>query len=256
VMVTHHLNPEDPEDQAFADSRIRGETMAAESILHDRGLLSMYTSDSQAMGRIGETIIRCWQTASQMKSTYGEVPANWSMPAEKADNLRAKRYQAKLSINPAITHGVSEYVGSLEAGKWADIVLWRPDFFGVKPEVVFKSGLIMMSQMGDPNASIPTPQPVLPRDMFAAFGGALQKSCLSFVSQVSLDEGAIDRYGLKRVVLPVKNCREISKKDMKLNDRVGKIEINAETFRVTLDGELLPVDAAKELPLTQRYFLF
>jgi urease alpha subunit len=256
VMVTHHLNPGDPEDQAFADSRIRGETMAAESILHDRGILSMYTSDSQAMGRVGETIIRCWQTASQMKSLYGDVPAKWNKPGEKADNLRAKRYLAKLAINPAITHGISQYVGSLEVGKYADIVLWRPDFFGCKPEVVFKNGFIMMYQMGDPNASIPTPEPVYPRDMFAAFGSALQKSCLSFVSQAGYDLGVVGRYGLERTVLPVRNCRNIGKKDLKLNDHVGKIEINPETFRVTLDGELLPVDAAKELPLTQRYFLF
>ena len=256
VMITHHLNAEDPEDQAFADSRIRGETMAAESILHDRGVISMYSSDSQAMGRVGETIMRCWQTASQMRSTYGDIPAKWNKEGEKADNLRAKRYVAKLAINPAITHGISEYVGSLEVGKYADVVLWRPDFFGVKPEVVYKNGLIMMNQMGDPNASIPTPQPVLPREMFAAFGGALPQSRLTFMSQAGIDGGAAKRYGLVSTVLPVKNCRKIGKKDMKLNDTLGKIEIDAETFRVKLDGELLPVDAAKELALTQRYFLF
>ncbi len=174
VMVTHHLNQSDPEDQAFADSRIRGETMAAEGILHDYGILSMMSSDSQAMGRVGETIIRNWQNASMMKSLYGDVPARWGKP-EKADNLRAKRYVAKNAINPAIAHGIAEYVGSLEVGKYADIVLWKPDFFAVKPETVFKNGFIMMQQMGDINASIPTPQPVIPRDMFAAFGGALAR---------------------------------------------------------------------------------
>jgi len=256
VMVTHHLNPSDPEDVAFADSRIRGETMAAESILHDRGILSMYSSDSQAMGRVGETIIRCWQTASQMKSTYGPVPPKWSDAGMKADNLRARRYVAKLAINPAITHGIDEYVGSIEVGKFADLVFWRPDMFGVKPETVFKCGMIMAQQMGDPNASIPTPQPVIPREMFAAYGGALDKSCLTFASKVSIDEGIAAKYGLRRTVLPVKNCRKIGKKDMKLNDRVGKIEVNPETFRVSLDGELLPVDAASVLPMAQRYFLF
>lgn len=256
VIVTHHLNASDPEDVAFADSRIRGETMAAESILHDYGLISMYSSDSQAMGRIGETTIRCWQTASQMKSTYGEIPQKWSIPDQKADNLRAKRYIAKLAINPAITHGISEYVGSIEIGKYADIVLWRPAFFGVKPETVYKCGMIAMQQMGDPNASIPTPQPIIPRDMFAAFGGALPKSRLTFVSQASLDEKIVEKYGLQSNVVPVKNCRKIGKKDLKLNDRLGKIEINPETFRVSLDGVIFPVDAAKVLPLAQRYFLF
>jgi len=256
VMVTHHLNAGDPEDQAFADSRIRGETMAAEGILHDYGIISMYSSDSQAMGRVGETIIRCWQSADQMKTTYGDIPAKWSKEGEKADNFRAKRYIAKLAINQAITHGISDYVGSLEVGKFADIVLWRPDMFGVKPETVYKCGMIMMQQMGDPNASIPTPQPVLPRDMFGGFGTALQKSCLSFMSQVGVDAKLGAKYGLGRAVLPVKNCRKIGKKDMKLNDRLAKIEIDAETFRVRIDGELLPVDAAKQLALTQRYFLF
>lgn len=256
VIVTHHLNASDPEDVAFADSRIRGETMAAESILHDYGLLSMYTSDSQAMGRIGESIIRCWQTAHQMKVTYGEIPAKWGIPGQKADNLRAKRYIAKLCINQAITHGIDSYVGSIEIGKYADLVVWRPAFFGVKPETVFKCGMIAMQQMGDPNASIPTPEPVWPRNQFAAYGGALPKSRLTFVSQVSLDKKIVERYGLTSTVLPVKNCRKIGKKDMKLNDRLGKIEINPETFRVRLDGELLPVDAAKVLPLSQRYFLF
>jgi urease subunit alpha len=256
VMITHHLNPGDPEDQAFADSRIRGETMAAEGILHDYGILSMMSSDSQAMGRVGETILRTWQNADMMKRLYGDLPAKWSKPGEKADNLRAKRYIAKLAINPAITHGIDAYVGSLETGKFADIVLWRPDMFGVKPETVFKCGMIMMQQMGDPNASIPTPQPVIPRDMFAGYGLALQKTCLSFMSQAGVDAGAPKRYGLARTVLPVKNCRKIGKKDMKLNDHIGKIEIDAETFRVRLDGQLLPVDAAQRLALTQRYFLF
>lgn len=255
VIVTHHLNAADPEDQAFADSRIRGETMAAEGILHDYGIISMMSSDSQAMGRIGETIIRTWQNADLMRRLYGDVPAKWGEPM-KADNLRAKRYIAKLAINPAITHGISEYVGSLEVGKYADIVLWRPDFFGVKPETVFKCGFIMMQQMGDPNASIPTPQPVIPRDMFARFGSAVVRSSLSFMSQAGIAAGVAGRYRLERTVLPVRNCRKIGKKDLKLNDKMAKIEIDPETFRVRLDGELLPVDAAKELALTQRYFLF
>lgn len=256
VMITHHLNPGDAEDQAFADSRIRGETMAAEGILHDYGFISMMSSDSQAMGRIGETICRNWQNADMMRRFYGDLPEKWSKPGEKVDNFRAKRYIAKLGINPAITHGISDYVGSIEVGKYADIVLWRPDFFGCKPETVFKCGMIMMQQMGDPNASIPTPQPIIPRDMFAGFGSALQRTCLSFMSQAGIDGGAPKRYGLERTVLPVKNCRKIGKKDMKLNDAVGKIEIDAETFRVRLEGKLLPVDAAKELALTQRYYLF
>jgi urease subunit alpha len=255
VIVTHHLNAADPEDQAFADSRIRGETMAAEGILHDYGIISMMSSDSQAMGRVGETNIRNWQNADLMRRLYGDVPAKWG-ESMKVDNLRAKRYIAKVTINSAITHGISEYVGSLEVGKYADIVLWRPDFFGVKPETVFKCGMIMMQQMGDPNASIPTPQPVIPRDMFAAFGKALPKSGLTFMSQAGIAGGVHGRYGLERPVLPVRNCRKIGKKDLKLNNNLAKIDIDPETFRVRLDGKLLPVDPAAELALTQRYFLF
>ncbi len=256
VVVTHNLNAADPADLAFAESRIRAETMAAEGILHDYGILSVMSSDSQAMGRIGESFIRSLQCADKMKRFYGEVPEKYNKPGEKADNFRAKRYIAKSTINPAIVHGISEYVGSVEVGKFADLVIWRPAFFGVKPETVFKNGIIMMQQMGDINASIPTPQPILPRDMFGAFGKALQKTCMTFVSQVGYDDGIVEKYGLERVVLPVKNTRAIKKKDMIHNGVLGKIEIDPETFIVRLDGEELPVDAAAELPMTQRYFLF
>ncbi len=256
VVVTHNLNASNPADLAFAESRVRAETMAAEGILHDYGILSIMSSDSQAMGRIGETGIRTFQAADKMKRNYGDIPAKWSKPGEKADNFRVKRNIAKLTINPAIAHGFSEHVGSVEVGKYADLVVWRPDFFAIKPETVFKCGLPIMSQIGDINASIPTPQPVLPRDMFGAFGKALSKSCITFVSQVGYDNGIVDRYGLERMVIPVKNTRNLKKKDMVLNGNIGKIEIDPDTFLVRLDGELLPVDAAKELSMTQRYFLF
>ncbi len=256
VVVTHNLNASDPSDLAFAESRIRAETMAAEGILHDYGILSVMTSDSQAMGRIGETGIRTFQAADKMRRFYGDIPAKWGKPDEKADNFRVKRHIAKLTINPAIIHGFSDHVGSVEVGKYADLVVWRPDFFGIKPETVFKCGIIMMQQMGDINASIPTPQPIIPRDMFGAYGKALQKSCITFVSKVGYDDGIVDRYGLERIVIPVKNTRSLKKKDLIHNGHTGKIEIDPDTFIVRLDGEELPVDAAKELAMTQRYFLF
>jgi urease subunit alpha len=252
LMVCHHLSRSVPEDVAFAESRIRPETIAAEDVLHDKGVLSMYSSDSQAMGRIGEVIIRCWQTAHKMKTQFGPLAGDSS----RNDNTRAKRYVAKYTINPAITHGVSKYVGSIEPGKWADLVLWKPAYFGVKAEFVLKGGFLAWSQMGDANASIPTPQPVYSRPMFGAFGGALSKTCLSFVSKASIKEGIVERYDLKRQVVPVENCRSIGKKDMKNNDAMPKIEVNPDTYQVTVDGELATCEPASVLPLAQRYFLF
>jgi len=252
LMVCHHLSRSVPEDVAFAESRIRPETIAAEDVLHDKGALSMYSSDSQAMGRIGEVIIRCWQTAHKMKTQFGPLAEDSS----RNDNFRAKRYVAKYTINPAITHGISKYVGSIEAGKWADLVLWKPAYFGVKAEYVLKGGFIAYAQMGDANASIPTPQPVFSRPMFGAFGAALSKSCFSFVSKASLGAGIVERYGLKRQVVPVENCRSIGKKDMKNNDAMPKIEVDPDTYQVTVDGELATCEPASSLPLAQRYFLF
>ena len=252
LMVCHHLSRSVPEDVAFAESRIRPETIAAEDVLHDKGVLSMYSSDSQAMGRIGEVIIRCWQTAHKMKTQFGPLPGDSS----RNDNNRAKRYVAKYTINPAITHGVAQYVGSIEPGKWADLVLWKPAYFGVKAEFVLKGGFIAWSQMGDANASIPTPQPVYGRPMFGAFGGALSKTCLSFVSKASLKAGIVERYGLKRQVVPVENCRKIGKRDMKNNDAMPKIEVDPDTYQVRVDGEVATCEPAAVLPLAQRYFLF
>jgi urease subunit alpha len=252
LMVCHHLSRSVPEDVAFAESRIRPETIAAEDVLHDKGVLSMYSSDSQAMGRIGEVIIRCWQTAHKMKTQFGPLQGD----SPRNDNTRAKRYVAKYTINPAITHGVSQYVGSIEPGKWADLVLWKPAYFGVKAEFVLKGGFLAWSQMGDANASIPTPQPVYGRPMFGAFGAALSKTCLSFVSKVSLEEGIVERYGLKRQVVPVANCRTIGKQDMKNNAAMPKIEVDPDTYQVRVDGELATCEPASILPLAQRYFLF
>jgi urease subunit alpha len=252
LMVCHHLSRSVPEDVAFAESRIRPETIAAEDVLHDKGVLSMYSSDSQAMGRIGEVIIRCWQTAHKMKTQFGPLSGD----SPRNDNTRAKRYVAKYTINPAITHGISKYVGSIEPGKWADLVLWKPAYFGVKAEFVLKGGFITWSQMGDANASIPTPQPVYGRPMFGALGGALSKTCFSFVSKASLEEGIVERYGLKRQVVPVENCRTVGKKDMKNNAAMPKIEVDPDTYRVTVDGELATCEPATVLPLAQRYFLF
>jgi urease subunit alpha len=252
LMVCHHLDPSLPEDVAFAESRIRGETIAAEDILHDLGAISMISSDSQAMGRIGEVITRCWQTADKMKLQRGKLPGD---PAEH-DNNRIKRYIAKYTVNPAIAHGVGHVIGSVEVGKFADLVLWKPAMFGAKCEMVIKGGIIAWSQMGDPNASIPTPQPVYMRPMFGSFGRATGQSALAFVSQASVDSGTVEQYGLAKHVTPVKNCRTVTKKDMKYNDATPEITVDAETYTVTADGEVLTCEPAEVLPLAQRYFLF
>ncbi|MDB5360785.1 MAG: ureC [Rhodospirillales bacterium] len=251
LMVCHHLDARIPEDIAFAESRIRKETIAAEDILHDLGALSMISSDSQAMGRVGEVIIRCWQTADKMKRQRG------SLGTGHADNFRARRYIAKYTINPAIAHGIAGIVGSIEPGKLADLVLWSPAFFGVKPDLVLKGGSIAAAPMGDPNASIPTPQPVHYRPMFAAFGKSLVQSSLTFVSQAGIDAGIAGKFGLERPLYAVKNTRGgISKKSMVLNDATPKIEVDAETYEVRADGQLLTCPPADVLPMAQRYFLF
>ncbi|HZZ81196.1 MAG TPA: urease subunit alpha [Gemmataceae bacterium] len=252
LMVCHHLSKKVPEDVAFAESRIRAETIAAEDILHDRGVLSMISSDSQAMGRIGEVIIRTWQTAHKMKVQFGALPEDSS----RNDNHRAKRYVAKYTICPAITHGIAHEVGSIEPGKWADITLWKPAFFGVKPELVLKGGMIAYAQMGDANASIPTPQPVLPRPMFGSFGRAMTESSFTFVSAASLDDNIAKKYRLERPLVAVKKCRDISKKELPLNDATPEIRVDADTYRVWADGELLTCEPMKVLPMAQRYFLF
>ncbi|MCI1858481.1 MAG: urease subunit alpha [Sporolactobacillus sp.] len=252
LMVCHHLNPSLPEDIAFADSRIREETIAAEDVLHDMGIISMMSSDSQAMGRVGEVIIRTWQTADKMKKQRGHLPED----NDKNDNFRIKRYIAKYTINPAITHGISDYVGSVEVGKIADLVIWEPAFFGVKPDKVIKGGMIVCSLMGDANASIPTPQPVYYRPMFAAFGGALQQCSTTFMSQASLRLGKDKAYRLNKKALPVRNVRHLSKKDMKFNDNTPRIEVDPQTYEVRVDGKLISCEPVDQLPLTQRYFLF
>jgi urease subunit alpha len=252
LMVCHHLDPSIPEDIAFAESRIRKETIAAEDILHDLGALSMISSDSQAMGRVGEVIIRCWQTAHKMKVQRGSLPGDGP-----ADNFRVKRYIAKYTINPAIAQGLAAHVGSIEPGKLADLVLWSPAFFGIKPDLVLKSGSIVMAAMGDPNASIPTPQPVHYRPMFGAYGRALVESSLLFVSAAALDDGLGHRLGLTRQLVPVANTRSgISKKSMIHNDATPHIEVDAETYEVRADGDLLVCEPAEILPMAQRYFLF
>jgi urease subunit alpha len=257
LMVCHHLDPSIPEDVAFAESRIRRETIAAEDILHDLGAFSMLSSDSQAMGRIGETIIRTWQTAHKMKTQRGWLPGTGSVEKlDRNDNLRAKRYIAKYTINPALTHGIANYVGSIEAGKIADLCLWRPAFFGVKPEIVIKGGAIAWAQMGDANASIPTPQPVQMRPMFGSYGGMVGQTALTFVSQAAMSEGIGDRLGLKKRVVPVANTRQLSKRDMKLNDLLPQMEVDPETYEVRANGELLTCEPATVLPMAQRYFLF
>jgi len=253
LMVCHHLDKNVPEDVSFADSRIRPETIAAEDILHDMGVFSMMSSDSQAMGRVAEVITRTWQTADKMKKQRGSLEVD---EKNNNDNFRAKRYVAKYTINPAISHGINEYVGSLEAGKFADIVLWKPSMFGAKPEMIIKGGMIIASRMGDPNASIPTPQPVLYRPMFGAFGKALHKTCISFVSQVSIDNKVIEGYALQKIVLPVKNCRNISKKDLIHNDATPQIDVNPENYEVKVDGVHITCEPATEVALAQRYFLF
>ncbi|WP_346892726.1 urease subunit alpha [uncultured Roseibium sp.] len=253
LMVCHHLDASIPEDVAFAESRIRKETIAAEDILHDMGAFSIIASDSQAMGRVGEVIIRTLQTAHKMKVQRGRL----SEEAGENDNFRVKRYISKVTINPAIAHGLDQHIGSVEVGKLADLVLWNPAFFGVKPDMVLKLGTIAAAPMGDPNASIPTPQPVHYRPMFGAFGKSLTQSRITFVSQAAYDNGVKDKAGLDSVVLPVKNTRGgISKKSMVLNDAMPHIEVHPETYEVRADGELLTCEPADELPMAQRYFLF
>ena len=252
LMVCHHLDKNVPEDIAFADSRIRPETIAAEDVLHDMGIFSMMSSDSQAMGRVGEVITRTWQTADKMKKQRGALPED----CERNDNFRIRRYVAKYTINPAITHGISQYVGSVEVGKLADIVLWNPKMFGVKPDMIIKGGFIIASKMGDANASIPTPEPVVYTDMFGAYGLARANTCISFVSKAAYDDGIKERLGLKRQVLPVSHCRDIGKRDMKNNDVIADIDVNPENYEVRVDGELITCEAAAELALTQKYFLF
>jgi urease subunit alpha len=252
LMVCHHLDPRIPEDVAFAESRIRRETIAAEDILHDIGAFSMMSSDSQAMGRVGEVVIRTWQTAHKMKVQRG------ALPGEKpgSDNLRVRRYIAKYTINPALAHGIARHVGSVEVGKLADLVVWSPAFFGVKPEMILKCGTIAAAPMGDPNASIPTPQPVHYRPMFGAFGRALASSCVTFVSKAAMQSDVKRKLGLSRRVLAASGIRRITKKHMLLNDATPHIEVDPETYEVRADGELLVCEPASELPMAQRYFLF
>ena len=252
LMVCHHLDKSIPEDVAFAESRIRRETIAAEDILHDMGAFSIIASDSQAMGRVGEVIIRTWQTAHKMKVQRGQL-------AEETgdnDNLRVRRYIAKYTINPAIAHGISAHVGSIEVGKRADLVLWNPAFFGVKPEMILMGGTIVAAQMGDPNASIPTPQPVYTRPMFGAYGRSVEHSAVTFVSAAAQDAGIRGSLGLAKLTLPVVNTRNIGKKDLKLNTAMPHVEVNPETYEVRADGVLLTCAPAEVLPMAQRYFLF
>jgi urease subunit alpha len=252
LMVCHHLDAGIAEDLAFAESRIRKETIAAEDVLHDLGAISMFSSDSQAMGRVGEVIIRTWQTAHKMKLQRGKLPED----NERNDNFRARRFIAKYTINPALAHGIAHEVGSLEVGKWADIVIWKPAFFGVKPFTILKGGTIAMAAMGDPSASIPTPQPVHFRPMFGAYGGSLAKSSLTFVSQAGLASGIKERYGLSKHLSAVKNIRNVRKQHMVHNGYTPKMEIDAQTYAVRADGHLLTCEPAKLLPMAQRYFLF
>ncbi|PSO88293.1 MAG: urease subunit alpha [Cyanobacteria bacterium QS_3_48_167] len=250
LMVCHHLDRNSPEDVAFAESRIRRETIAAEDILHDLGAFSIIASDSQAMGRVGEVIMRTWQTAHKMKVQRGHDQKG------ESDNFRAKRYVAKYTVNPAITHGIADYVGSVEEGKLADLCLWKPAFFGVKPEMVIKGGAIATSQMGDANASIPTPQPIHMRPMFSSFGGAVAATSVAFVSQSALEKDIPSQIGLQKPAVAVSNTRQLSKQNMKLNDTLPNIEVDAETYEVRADGELLTCEPATELPMAQRYFVF
>ncbi|HYP81964.1 urease subunit alpha [Variovorax sp.] len=252
LMVCHHLDAGIAEDLAFAESRIRKETIAAEDILHDMGAISMMSSDSQAMGRVGEVILRTWQTAHKMKQQRGTLAED----SERNDNFRAKRYVAKYTINPAIAHGIAHEVGSIEVGKWADLVVWKPAFFGIKPFTIVKGGAIALAAMGDPNASIPTPQPVHYRPMFGAFGGALARGSLTFVSQAGLDAGIGERFGLAKTLSAVRNIRGVRKKHMVHNGLTPAMEIDAQTYAVRADGQLLTCEPAKVLPMAQRYFLF
>ncbi len=251
LMVCHHLNPAVPEDLAFAESRIRPSTIAAEDILHDLGAISIMSSDAQAMGRIGEVIMRTWQTAHVMKRRRGSLPGD-----VRADNHRARRYVAKYTVNPAVAQGIEHEVGSVETGKLADLVLWDPQFFGVKPQLVIKGGQIAYAQMGDANASIPTPQPVLPRPMFGAFGAAPAGNSVTFVSEAAIEDGLAERLGLARSFVPIRSTRGRTKADMRENDALPRVEVAADSFAVTIDGELVEPDPVAELPLAQRYFLF
>ncbi len=252
LMVCHHLDAGIAEDLAFAESRIRRETIAAEDILHDLGAISMFSSDSQAMGRVGEVAIRCWQTAHKMKTQRGALPGDGA----RNDNFRARRYIAKLTINPARAQGIAHEVGSIEPGKWADLVFWRPAFFGVKPSLVMKGGFIAAAAMGDANASIPTPQPVHYRPMFGSYGGALARTSLTFVSQAALASGVAESYGLHKRLAAVKACRTVKKTDMVHNDYLPVMQIDAQTYEVRADGQLLTCEPASVLPMAQRYFLF
>ncbi len=252
MMVCHHLNPSVPEDVSFAESRIRGETIAAEDVLHDMGVLSMMSSDSQAMGRVGEVTVRNWQTADKMKKMTGRLPKETG----DNDNLRVRRYLAKITINPAITHGISQHVGSLQPGRLADIVVWTPQFFGIKPKMIIKGGFIAYSLMGDPNASIPTTEPVRYRPMFGALGRAKHSTSLTFTSQLALDDGLASRLDVKKRLVAVKDCRSISKKDMVLNDLTPDIDINPETYEVRVDGKLATVDPSQKVSLARLYRLY
>ncbi|MCY7793264.1 urease subunit alpha [Bacillus haynesii] len=252
LMVCHHLNPSIPEDLAFADSRIRRETIAAEDILQDMGVFSMTSSDAQAMGRIGEVILRTWQVADKMKKQRGTIVGD----NEFSDNNRVKRYVAKYTINPAITHGISEYVGSIEIGKMADLVVWNPAFFGVKPEMVMKSGFVAESLMGDANASIPTPQPVIYRPMYGQYGSALSSTSITFISQSAFDDKVHEKLGLQKIILPVRGIRKLTKKDMKLNCETPEITVDPQTYEVKVNGHLITCDPVDKVPMGQRYFLF
>ncbi|TAJ24714.1 MAG: urease subunit alpha [Nitrospirae bacterium] len=256
LMVCHHLNPRVPEDLAFAESRIRRETIAAEDILHDMGAISIMSSDSQAMGRVGEVIIRTWQTAHKMKVQRGQLATDGKLAKQPHDNFRARRYVAKYTINPALTHGIAHEVGSLEAGKLADLAIWKPAFFGVKPDMIVKGGFIVAAAMGDPNASIPTPQPVLSRPMFGSFGRVPYSTSVTFVSQAAMERDVPRLLSLQKKVAAVKRCRAIGKRDLKLNDALPKMEVDPETYEVRADGLLLKCEPMAILPMAQRYFLF
>ena len=252
LMVCHHLDKSISEDVAFAESRIRRETIAAEDILHDMGAFSIIASDSQAMGRVGEVLIRTWQTADKMKKQRGRLAEETG----ENDNFRVRRYIAKYTINPAIAHGISTEIGSIAEGKRADLVLWSPAFFGVKPDMVLMGGMIVCAQMGDPNASIPTPQPVYSRPMFGGMGGAVAHTAVTFVSQAAQANGIRDTLGLNKQTIAVQNTRKIGKRDLILNDALPKIEVNPETYEVRADGVLLTCEPASVLPMAQRYFMF
>lgn len=253
IMVCHHLDPNLPEDVAFAESRIRYGTLAAEDVMHDIGAISILNSDSQAMGRPAEVITRAWQAADKMKKQRGQLP---EAEGEENDNYRAKRYVAKYTINPAITHGISEYLGSIEKGKIADLVVWDPQFFGVKPDTILKGGFIVAAKMGDANASIPTPQPVIMKNMWGAYGKARVNTSITFVSKAAFENNIKEKLGLSKMVLPVKNCRNIGKKDMILNNKVPKVEVDPITYEVKVNGEVMSCEPAETLPLAQRYYLF